>query len=655
MSIPACLHSLVDDAAIFPPGNVPLDAGGRRAPRAPRQRVRRPGRRLRGQRHQVPTSPTWYDADDGTPPRQPRRHRWRRRGRARRHLGSRAPVLELRAIEVALRDEDDLAHNARFLAAVWTALSTEPARTSTVYVEPPRWAVAPTHGWLAALDELAARELRLKFRTGGVDRRGVPVRGRAGRASTRPWTARLPFKCTAGLHHAVGTTTATGFDHHGFLNVLPATGPASTAAADAVAAVLDGDHGGGPGRAVAYEPDQATAHPALVHLVRQLQHPRGPRRPGRARPAAGRCSWVPGAAGSPFDVDNLPYGVFSPAGRPAGRRPDRRLCSTSAPPARPPRLDSAAASHADPEPLMPGRRPGRARDWLAELLSDEGTRRTSRSWCRWTDVTCSCRSRSPTTSTSTPPSSTPPTSAGCSARTATPHSQLEAPADRLPRPSRHSRGQRHRRRTAEGQRPARRGRPPAFGPSRRLDIEAELGFVVGGPRAGPLGAPVGVRRPRLRGDPAQRLVGPRHPGLGVRAAGPVPGQVVRHLDQPWITPLAALEAARVAAARAGPAAARLPGGRRAGRLRHRLRGGAQRRGGQPAAVRRDVLVARPDARAPDRERRLAAHRRPVRAPGPSAATSGTSAGRSWSCLPGAAPSRSPPAAASAPSSRTATR
>jgi len=42
---------------------------------------------------------------------------------------------------------------------------------------------------------------------------------------------RIPFKCTAGLHHAVRHTEAvTGLEQHGFLNVLLAVG---AAAADA--------------------------------------------------------------------------------------------------------------------------------------------------------------------------------------------------------------------------------------------------------------------------------------------------------------------------------------------------------------------------------------------------------------------------------------
>ena len=83
-------------------------------------------------------------------------------------------------------------------------------------------------------------------------------------------------------------------------------------------------------------------------------------------------------------------------------------------------------------------------------------------------------------------------------------------------------------RRPSGQRPG-----PEFGPSRRLDIELEAGFVIGTPSE--LGEPVAVRggaRSRVRHGARERLVGTRHPGLGVPAARPIPGQVVRHLDLP---------------------------------------------------------------------------------------------------------------------------
>ena len=81
-----------------------------------------------------------------------------------------------------------------------------------------------------------------------------------------------------------------------------------------------------------------------------------------------------------------------------------------------------------------------------------------------------------------------------------------------------------------GQRKAPTDAEPSFGPSQRLDIEAEVGFVVGVPS--PLGRAVPTRdfRQHVFGVvPGQRLVRPRHPGVGVRAARALPRQVVRHL------------------------------------------------------------------------------------------------------------------------------
>ena len=75
--------------------------------------------------------------------------------------------------------------------------------------------------------------------------------------------------------------------------------------------------------------------------------------------------------------------------------------------------------------------------------------------------------------------------------------------------------------------------PGEFGPTRRLDIELELGFVIGTPSR--RGEPVPVERALdhvfgvvLLNDWSARDI----QALGDRAARPVPGQVVRDLDQP---------------------------------------------------------------------------------------------------------------------------
>lgn len=68
-----------------------------------------------------------------------------------------------------------------------------------------------------------------KFRTGGVKAEAHPTETELAALLSAAVTAELPYKCTAGLHHAVRHTTAEGFEQHGFLNVLLAT-----------AALLDG-------------------------------------------------------------------------------------------------------------------------------------------------------------------------------------------------------------------------------------------------------------------------------------------------------------------------------------------------------------------------------------------------------------------------------
>lgn len=76
----------------------------------------------------------------------------------------------------------------------------------------------------AVLDVLAAAGHRAKLRTGGVRAELFPGPAELAATLAACVARRTPFKCTAGLHHAVRhTDPRTGFTHHGFLNVLVAT------------------------------------------------------------------------------------------------------------------------------------------------------------------------------------------------------------------------------------------------------------------------------------------------------------------------------------------------------------------------------------------------------------------------------------------------
>jgi hypothetical protein len=171
---------------------------------------------------------------------------------------SRSEGLSLRAVEFALRDEEDLAHNAQRLVQVVDSLGGE-LDDVTVYAEPPILRGAPTHGWLAALDELAAREIHLKFRTGGVTEDLFPTPSQLAVCLEAALDRELPFKCTAGLHHAVRhRDEQTGFEHHGFLNVLLATRASLDGATpDEVANVLAQTDGSAVADRLSADPDEA--------------------------------------------------------------------------------------------------------------------------------------------------------------------------------------------------------------------------------------------------------------------------------------------------------------------------------------------------------------------------------------------------------------
>jgi hypothetical protein len=143
----------------------------------------------------------------------------------------------VKAIEVRLRNEDDLSRNAlRVARACDDCLDEEAA-----YVE-----VGMQGAWERALDVVADAGYAAKLRTGGLDAALFPSEAQVAAFITACLDREVAFKCTAGLHNAVRhTATDTGFEHHGFLNVLLATRASLDGASqDEVAAVLasrDGD------------------------------------------------------------------------------------------------------------------------------------------------------------------------------------------------------------------------------------------------------------------------------------------------------------------------------------------------------------------------------------------------------------------------------
>jgi fumarylacetoacetase len=98
-----------------------------------------------------------------------------------------------------------------------------------------------------------------------------------------------------------------------------------------------------------------------------------------------------------------------------------------------------------------------------------------------------------------------------------------------------------------GQRKQAPDEPPTFGPSRRLDIEAEVGFVVGVPSVIGQPVPIGAFANHVFGvcllnDWSARDI----QAWEYVPLGPFLGKSFQTSVSPWIVPLAALEAARVA-------------------------------------------------------------------------------------------------------------
>lgn len=136
--------------------------------------------------------------------------------------------LTLAGLEVAVRDAADPVGNVRRIDAAARAAGVE----APVFVEVPG---PPTAAWLAAADEVAACDHRLKLRLGNVDHDLIPDSGTVAAWIDAALDREVRFKATAGLHRAVRHDPEGG-GAHGFLNVLAATAALwdGCSAADAV-------------------------------------------------------------------------------------------------------------------------------------------------------------------------------------------------------------------------------------------------------------------------------------------------------------------------------------------------------------------------------------------------------------------------------------
>ena len=131
---------------------------------------------------------------------------------------SAATDLEVVALELVVSDATDPEESVKEAARLAAAVGP----TTEIFIEDPDHSPEVLDG----LASLSGR-IMVKLRTGGVEASAFPSEAELGRWIFGCIERGLPFKCTAGLHHATRHTALdTRFEHHGFLNVILAVGAA---------------------------------------------------------------------------------------------------------------------------------------------------------------------------------------------------------------------------------------------------------------------------------------------------------------------------------------------------------------------------------------------------------------------------------------------
>ena len=207
-TVPAVLRKLCDDAAVFPPGSMPLPE----AVPAHERHTESAYADLVGPL--IVAAPALEDLGpllgDGHPelavtvPAGP--------------AGIESVLAEVRNLPADLRALEVVVPDGCTAPDLVTALdrACRGSEQVDVFVEVPCDDRRP-----AIIEALATTRYRAKFRTGGVRAELHPDEAELASAIKTVVDAEVPFKATAGLHHAIrNTDPETGFEQHGFLNVL---------------------------------------------------------------------------------------------------------------------------------------------------------------------------------------------------------------------------------------------------------------------------------------------------------------------------------------------------------------------------------------------------------------------------------------------------